>query len=149
MGLTPGISTSSSGSLLKSIIGQVELAALFFAPSKAPTASGRWWSCISTGFRTVGNDLNPFDPGDSKFTNLMALAGAAQQGAASLSDASYLAVGAYSVERGLTVPLRSSTIRAGLSNAEWLGDVAVGLSAASLVAAGIDGAVAEWNQCVP
>jgi hypothetical protein len=95
----------------------------------------------------VGNDLNPFDPGDSKFTNLMAAFGTAQQGAAALSDASESAVAMHIAERGLTVPLRSSIVRAGLDTADLLGDVSVGLSAVNFFVAGVDGAVAEWNQC--
>ena len=55
--------------------------------------------------------MNPFSLG----------VGTAADAASQMSQASLMAAGAWSVERALTVPLRSGVVRAGVSNAEALG----------------------------
>jgi RHS repeat-associated protein len=94
-------------------------------------------SCLAIGLGTAGNDLNPFSPGATTPT------GVVQDYASGMQQAGYAAVAAHIADRGLTVPLRSSIVRAGLDNAELAGKVS---GAAALLGADIALAHGVWNE---
>ena len=96
-------------------------------------------SCFGdTGLGTLLSDMNPFSP---------SLAGAAQSAVNAQSQAFADAAAMQAVERGLTVPLRSPVVRAGLAGSEVLGKVSIGITIVNLVVAGGDAINAEWKQC--
>ena len=69
-------------------------------------------NCIANvALPTIANDLNPFSPG----------IGSAADITSSMSQASLAGAATWSVQQGLTVPLRSSIVRAGVAGAETLG----------------------------
>ena len=108
------------------------------APNNAPTAWSRWKSCVATGFKTLGNDMNPLAP---------SALGAAQSAVDAQSQAFSDAAAMQVAERGLTVPLRSPVVRAGLAGSEVLGKFSIGIAIVNLVLAGGDAINAEWQQC--
>ena len=108
------------------------------APNNAPTAWNRWKSCVATGFKTLGNDMNPLAP---------SALGAAQNAVDAQSQAFSDAAAMQAAERGLTVPLRSSVVRSALGASEVLGKVSIGITIVNLVLAGGDAINAEWQQC--
>lgn len=148
MGLEPGGAAGAAGSInLSPWVFQI------FAFARALHGSGssgggysfakQWWSdvksCVSNyGLPTLESDLNPFTPG------VMTPATTASE----MSQASLAAAATWSVERGLTVPLRSSIVRAGLSNAEALGKLSGVLSMAGIDVALADAVYAEYKGCL-
>ena len=95
-------------------------------------------NCIANvALPTIKNDLNPFGIGIGSAADL----------ASSASQANLAAAAVHSVQKGLTVPLRSSIVRAGVASAETLGEVSGILTAASVVYALDDAVVAEYKQC--
>jgi hypothetical protein len=72
-------------------------------------------SCwVDVGLKTIADDMSPLPTGGSLFDWAGGL-----QGIADAKAQSFLAAaGAWSVSRGLTVPLRSSIVRGGLSTGE-------------------------------
>jgi RHS repeat-associated protein len=116
------------------------------AANKAPTQFDYWLQdvkhCgIDIGLKTTGDDMNPFT------LSAFGVVGTSADVASSWSQASLAAVGQYSAQRGLTVPLRSSIVRAGMEGAEAFGKVAGDLSTAYIFAAFADGIRAELDQC--
>lgn len=108
------------------------------APNNAPTAWSRWKSCVATGFGTVADQMNPFTPSASN----------AVQGAVdSASQAALAGAAVHSVERGLTVPLRSSIVRAGAGASEALGEASGWITIANLYYGIAKAYKAEWQQC--
>jgi RHS repeat-associated protein len=103
----------------------------------------QWWkdvkNCVGNyGLPTIVNDLNPFSLG----------IGTVADATSSMSQAALAGAAAHSVERGLTVPLRSSIVRAGMTGSEVLGKISGVATMANVVYALGDGAVAEWNGCL-
>jgi hypothetical protein len=108
------------------------------APNNAPTAWSRWKSCVATGFGTVADQMNPFTPSVSNSV----------QGAVdSASQAALAGAAAHSVERGLTVPLRSGIVRAGVGASEALGEASGWITIANLYYGIAKAYKAEWQQC--
>ena len=96
------------------------------------------WDCVSNvGLPVILDDLNPFSLG----------IGTAADVASQMSEASMEAAAGWSIQRGLTVPLRSSIVRAGVANAEALGVASYALSLAALEAALVHGVIAEHAGC--
>lgn len=110
-------------------------------PRNSPSTESFWqknWNCVkNVGLPALENDLNPFSLG----------IGTAADATSQLSQASLAGAAAYSVERGLTVPLRSGVVRAGVSNAEALGRASAMLSLIDLDVALADGIRAEHAGC--
>jgi len=65
-----------------------------------------------------------------------------------MSQAALAGAAAHSVERGLTVPLRSGIVRAGVGSAETLGKLSGVATMANVVYGLGAGVVAEWNGCL-
>ena len=108
----------------------------------------QWWkdvkSCVGNyGLPTLQNDLNPI-PSDSP----SGLLSAVQNAVDSASQTAALASGAWSVQRGLTVPLRSSVIRAGITGAETIGKVSLVVTIGTVTLAGLDAIREEYNNCL-
>ena len=96
------------------------------------------WNCYrNVAFPAIADDLNPFKPG----------IGTGADAAAALSRSSLEAAGAWSLERGLTVPLRSSVVRAGLSNSERFGKASGELSLLGADIALGHAVYAEYKGC--
>lgn len=96
-------------------------------------------SCfVDTGLGTLAKDMNPFSP---------SVLGATQNAVDAQSQAFADAAAMQVAERGLTVPLRSPVVRAGLAGSEVLGKVSLGITIVNLVLAGGDAINAEWQQC--
>ena len=81
-------------------------------------------SCfVDTGLGTIANQMDPFSPSASN----------AVQGAVdSASQAALAGAALHSVDRGLTVPLRSSIVRAGVGASEALGEASGWITIANL-----------------
>jgi len=96
-------------------------------------------SCfVDTGLGTIANQMDPFSPSASN----------AVQGAVdSASQAALAGAAVHSVERGLTVPLRSSIVRAGAGASEALGEASGWITIANLYYGIGKAYVAEWKQC--
>lgn len=96
-------------------------------------------SCfVDTGLGTIANQMDPFTPSVSN---------AVQSTVDTASQTALMGAAAYSVERGLTVPLRSGVVRAGVGASEALGE-ASGWSTLGNLYYGIAKAYkAEWQQC--
>jgi hypothetical protein len=108
----------------------------------------QWWkdvkNCVGNyGLPTLLNDLNPI-PSDS----VSGVIGAFQSAADSGTQSALLAAGAYSVGRGLTVPLRSSAVRSAMAGAETLGKLSGALTAIGFGYAIIDAGYAEYKGCL-
>ena len=102
----------------------------------------QWWkdvkNCVgNVALPTIANDLNPLSIGIGTGADI----------ASQMSQASLAGAASWSVNQGLTVPLRSSIVRAGVASAETLGEVSGVLTMASVVYALGDAVVAEYNQC--
>lgn len=96
------------------------------------------WDCVANvGWPVLENDLNPFSLG----------VGTAADATSQASQASLQAAATWSVERGLTVPLRSSIVRAGVGTSEALGRLSVLLTATSVLYAETDAIIAEHKGC--
>lgn len=87
-------------------------------------------------------DLNPIPGPDASGT-----IGVIQGAIDSQVQSFYQAAGAWSVARGLTVPLRSSVVRSGLTAAETLGKVSDGLLVLNVGIAAVDAIIAEARGC--
>ena len=101
-----------------------------------------WWkdvkNCVgNVALPTIANNLNPLSIGIGTGADI----------ASQMSEASLAGAASWSVSRGLTVPLRSSIVRADVASAETLGEVSGGLTMASVAYALGDAVVAECNQC--
>jgi RHS repeat-associated protein len=96
-------------------------------------------SCfVDTGLGTIANQMDPFSPSASN----------AVQGAVdSASQAALAGAAVHSVERGLTVPLRSSIVRAGAGASEALGEASGWITITNLYYGIGKAYVAEWKQC--
>jgi RHS repeat-associated protein len=96
-------------------------------------------SCfVDTGLGTIANQMDPFSPSASN----------AVQGAVDSASQSALAgAAAYSVGRGLTVPLRSGVVRAGVGASEALGEASGWITIANLYVGIAKAYQAEWQQC--
>lgn len=92
---------------------------------------------VDIGMATAANDVNPFSPGIGSASDLTS----------SMSQTSLAGAASYSVQKGLTVPLRSSIVRAGMSNAELLGKVSGVTTMISIDGALIHGLWNEVTQC--
>jgi RHS repeat-associated protein len=92
---------------------------------------------------TLMDDLDPI-PSDSTSGVISLTQSAADQ----LAQSALLAVGAHSISRGLTVPLRSSIVRAGLANAEAFGKLSSILAVVGLDYAVGDAVYAEFKGCL-
>jgi hypothetical protein len=86
----------------------------------------------------IADALNPFSLGIST----------AADATSSMSQAALAGAAAHSVERGLTVPLRSGIVRAGVGSAETLGKLSGVATMANVVYGLGAGVVAEWNGCL-
>jgi hypothetical protein len=86
----------------------------------------------------IENALNPFSLG----------IGTAADAASSMSQASLAGAASWSVSQGLTVPLRSSIVRAGVGSAETFGKLSGVATMANVVYGLGAGVVAEWNGCL-
>jgi hypothetical protein len=107
----------------------------------------QWWKDVSNcvgnvGIPTLMADLNPI-PGPDANGTVGVIQGAVDSQVQSL----YQTVGAWSVARGLTVPLRSSVVRGGLTAAETLGKVSDGLLVLNFGIAFTDAIIAEAREC--
>jgi RHS repeat-associated protein len=115
-----------------------------FAPNNAVVSFAKhWWkdvkSCVGgVGIPAIENALNPFSLGVGTAANV----------ASDMSQASLAGAASWSVSQGLTVPLRSSIVRAGAGSAETLGKASGVLTLGSVVYALGAGVVAEWNGCL-
>jgi len=65
-----------------------------------------------------------------------------------MSQASLAGAASWSVSQGLTVPLRSSIVRAGVGSAETFGKLSGVATMANVVYGLGAGVVAEWNGCL-
>lgn len=92
---------------------------------------------VNVALPTMANDLNPFSPGIGTVADVTS----------QMSQASLAGAASWSVERGLTVPLRSSIVRAGISNAEAFGKVSGIFSLLAFDYALADAAYAEYKGC--
>lgn len=115
--------------------------------SEAMYYLGQWWkdvkSCVgNVGIPTLVADLNPIPSASAS-----GAIGVIQGYIDSEVQAAYAAVGSWSVTRGLTVPLRSSVVRAGLSRAEGIAKVSDGLLVLNLGVAAADAIIAEAREC--
>lgn len=109
----------------------------------------QWWkdvkNCVGNyGIPTLARDLNPIPSGDDTAGILGSLQSVADQA----KQNSLLAVGVYSVGKGLTVPLRSSAVRAGLKTVEALGKASDVLLVGVVAWAGYDAIREEWDNCL-
>jgi RHS repeat-associated protein len=96
------------------------------------------WDCVANvGWPVLSADLNPFNLG----------LGSAAAAASGASEANLQAVGIYSVSRGLTVPLRSSAVRAGVGAAELFGRASIMLEGINVIYAATDAIIAEHKGC--
>jgi hypothetical protein len=96
------------------------------------------WDCVANvGLPVLKDDLDPFSLG----------IGTAADATSEMSQASLQAAAAWSVQRGLTVPLRSSIVRAGVGTAEALGEASAVLSMISVIYAAGDAIYAEHKGC--
>jgi hypothetical protein len=113
--------------------------ALAHVPNDGPSPTwSRWKSCVATGFGTVADQMDPFKPSVSN----------AVQGAVdSASQAALAGAAVHSVERGLTVPLRSSIVRAGVGASEALREASGWITIANLYYGIAKAYKAEWQQC--
>lgn len=118
MGVGPGQSTGANAapSLTPQQVAFFAAAGAQLAKFGSGSSGGSFWKknwdCVANvGWPVLKNDLNPFSIG----------VGTAADAASQWSQASLQAAAAWSVQRGLTVPLRSSVVRAGVANAEALG----------------------------
>ena len=107
----------------------------------------QWWkdvkSCVgNVGIPTLLADLNPIPRPYANGT-----VGVIQGAIDSQVQSLYQTVGAWSVARGLTVPLRSSVVRGGLTAAETLGKVSDGLLVLNFGIAAVDAIIAEAREC--
>jgi RHS repeat-associated protein len=111
------------------------------APNNTAPAKSWWqknWDCVANvGLPVIANDLNPFSLG----------VGTAADATSQMSQASLEAAATWSVQQGLTVPLRSSIVRAGVSSAEALGEASGVLALLSVEAALVHAAIAEHSGC--
>jgi RHS repeat-associated protein len=109
------------------------------APNSSPkTFWQKNWDCVSNvGYPVLSDDLNPFRLG----------IGTAADATSKMSQASLEAAASWSVKRGLTVPLRSSIVRAGLGTSEALGRASLILSVVSVDVALIHAIHAEHVGC--
>jgi hypothetical protein len=103
----------------------------------------QWWkdvkNCVGgVGLPAIENALNPFSLG----------IGTAADAASSMSQASLAGAASWSVSQGLTVPLRSSIVRAGVGSAETFGKLSGVATMANVVYGLGAGVVAEWNGCL-
>ncbi|MFP5235007.1 MAG: RHS repeat-associated core domain-containing protein [Acidobacteriota bacterium] len=96
-------------------------------------------SCYwDAGIGTIANQMDPFAPNVSN---------AVQGTVDSTANAALWGAAAHSVERSLTVPLRSSIVRAGVRTSEALGEASGYITIANLYY-GIGKAYkAEWTEC--
>ncbi len=107
----------------------------------------QWWkdvkNCVgNVGIPTLLADLNPIPGPDAN-----GAVGVIQGYIDSQTQAAYQAAAAWSVSRGLTVPLRSSIVRAGLTRAEGFAKVSDGLLALNFGIAAVDLIIAEARGC--
>ena len=111
------------------------------AAKKPVPAKSLWqknWDYVTNvGLPVLANDLNPFSIG----------VGNAADAASQMSQASAEGAAAWSVQQGLTSPLRSSIVRAGLANAEALGKASGLLTLIGLDYALGDAIAAEHAGC--
>jgi hypothetical protein len=111
------------------------------APNNGTPSKGFWqknWDCVANvGWPVLKNDLNPFSLGF----------GTAADATSQMSQASLMAAGAWSAERGLTVPLRSSIVRGAVTDAEALGKVSGMLTLVGVDFALGDAIHAEHTGC--
>jgi hypothetical protein len=87
---------------------------------------------------TVAKAINPFSIG----------IGTSADVTSSMAQANIDAAAGWSVQQGLTVPLRSSIVRGAMSGAETLGEASGVLAMTSVVYALGAGVLAEWNGCL-
>ena len=111
-------------------------------PCKPPSRFKQWWDrnwdCVANvGLPTLADDLNPAGLG------VGSLADASSQ----MSQASLMAAAKWSMDRGLTVPLRSPYVRAGMANAEAFGRASALLSLLAIDVGLIDAIHAEHVGC--
>jgi RHS repeat-associated protein len=131
----PGITMENGQQIYPTIAG---------APNNENYSFAKQWlkdvkSCfVDTGLGTIANQMDPFSPSASN----------AVQGAVDSASQSALAgAAAYSVGRGLTVPLRSGVVRAGVGASEVLGEASGWLTIANLYYGIAKAYKAEWQQC--
>jgi len=106
--------------------------------SKLKTLWDKNKNCVANvGWPVLSADLNPFSLG----------VGTAATAASDASQASLQAAATWSVSRGLTVPLRSGIVRAGVGASEVLGRASGILTGISVIYAEADAIVAEHNGC--
>jgi RHS repeat-associated protein len=106
---------------------------------------GMFNSCfLGVGMTTISDDLNPISP-----EGAFGAAGMSQSALSSMSTASAEAAATHSIERGLTVPLRSSIVRSGFSGAEAFTKASGWLALGSLYASIGHAYYNEWEspQC--
>lgn len=119
------------------------------APSNGQSYSfvKQWWkdltNCVGNyAVPTIVDDLNPFST-----NGVSGVAGLGAAASASLSQHFFDQTGLYIVSKGLTVPLRSSTVRGGLSLANKFGKLSGILGMIGIDYALADAAYAEYKGC--
>jgi hypothetical protein len=96
------------------------------------------WDCVANvGWPVLKDDLSPFSLG----------VGTAADAASQASQASLQAAATWSVSRGLTVPLRSGIVRAGVGASEVLGRLSFALTMGNVIYAEWDAINAEHKGC--
>ena len=106
--------------------------------SKLKTLWDKNKDCVANvGWPVLSDKLNPFSLG----------IGTAATVASDASQASLQAAATWSVSRGLTVPLRSGVVRAGVVASETLGRISGFLTAGSLIYAEVPAIIAEHKGC--
>lgn len=96
-------------------------------------------SCfVDTGLGTIADQMNPFTPSASN---------AVQSTVDTASQSALMGAAAYSVERGLTVPLRSGVVRAGAGASEALGEASGWITIGNLYYGIYKAYQNEWQQC--
>jgi len=93
--------------------------------------------CLGVAGATIANDLNPYSIGVGTTADITG----------AMSQANFDAAAGWSMQQGLTVPLRSSIVRGALSQAETLGKASGVLALIALDYALVDGLVAEAKAC--
>jgi len=106
--------------------------------SKLKTLWDKNWDCVANvGWPVLSADLNPFSFG----------IGTAADAADQMSQTNMQFAAAWSMQRGLTVPLRSSIVRASVGASELLGRASYILTGISVIYAEGHAIIAEHEGC--
>ncbi len=95
-------------------------------------------TCLGIAGQTFADDMSPFTLGP----------GTAASATSQMSQANAEGAAWWSVQRGLTSPLSSSIVRAGMASAETLGKVSGIITLATVYASAWDAVLEEAKGCL-